>query len=47
MQQLLKDAALQAQFERDGYLVLDLLGPEEVAHLKEFYAAHTPVEKPS
>jgi ectoine hydroxylase-related dioxygenase (phytanoyl-CoA dioxygenase family) len=47
MRQIFKDAAQQAQFERDGYIVLDLLDADEVAHLKGFYASHTPAEKPS
>jgi hypothetical protein len=47
MQQLFIDPALQARFEEDGYIVLDLLDAGEVAHLKEFYHSHTPAEKPS
>jgi ectoine hydroxylase-related dioxygenase (phytanoyl-CoA dioxygenase family) len=47
MQQIFKDPAQQAQFEQDGYIVLDLLSADEVAHLKDYYLQHTPVEKPS
>jgi hypothetical protein len=47
MQQIFKDPAQQAQFEQDGYIVLDLLTSDEVAHLKDYYLLHTPVEKPS
>lgn len=47
MQQIFRDAAQQAQFEQDGYIVLDLLSADEVAHLKAYYEQHTPVEKPS
>lgn len=47
MRSIFKEAPLQAQFERDGYLVLNLLDAEEVEHLRAFYAAHPPAEKPS
>lgn len=47
MKQLFKDAERQAEFERDGYTVLDLLSPDEVAHLAAFYHGHAPAEKPS
>lgn len=47
MQQIFKDAAQQEQFERDGYIVLDLLNADEVTYMVDFYHAHTPAEKPS
>src|SRR5215467_811502 len=37
MKTLFKDAQLQAQFERDGYAVIDLLDQEKVNDLKLFY----------
>ena len=43
MQQIFKDPAQQAQFEQDGYIVLDLLSADEVAHLKDYYLQHTPI----
>jgi hypothetical protein len=47
MRQVFKDAAQQEQFERDGYLTFDLLGPEEVEELKGLYAALGEKEVPS
>jgi ectoine hydroxylase-related dioxygenase (phytanoyl-CoA dioxygenase family) len=37
MKTLFKDAQLQAQFESDGYAVIDLLDPAQVDDLKFFY----------
>jgi ectoine hydroxylase-related dioxygenase (phytanoyl-CoA dioxygenase family) len=38
MNELFKDSQLQARFERDGYVVIDLIEPEEVQELTTFYA---------
>jgi ectoine hydroxylase-related dioxygenase (phytanoyl-CoA dioxygenase family) len=38
MKRLFKEADRQTDFERDGYVVLDLLDRRQVAELKEFYA---------
>jgi ectoine hydroxylase-related dioxygenase (phytanoyl-CoA dioxygenase family) len=37
MKTLFKDAQLQAQFEKDGYAVIELLDPAQVDELKTFY----------
>jgi ectoine hydroxylase-related dioxygenase (phytanoyl-CoA dioxygenase family) len=37
MKPIFKDARLQEQFERDGYLLVDLLNDSEVKELKEYY----------
>lgn len=47
MHQVFQDASLQAQFERDGYLLMDFLDAATVEHLRGYYAAHTPQEKPA
>lgn len=47
MPQVFQDAALQAQFERDGYLLMDFLDAATVEHLRSYYATHTPQEKPA
>jgi ectoine hydroxylase-related dioxygenase (phytanoyl-CoA dioxygenase family) len=38
MKQLFKDAALQRDFERDGFVVIDLLDHEQIDELTAFYA---------
>ncbi|MFN8394084.1 MAG: phytanoyl-CoA dioxygenase family protein [Bacteroidia bacterium] len=47
MHQVFRDADLQAQFERDGYLLIDFLDATTVEHLRAYYATHTPQEKPA
>lgn len=42
---LFKDPAVQEAFERNGYVVIDLIGPEQVAELRAFYSGleHAPM----
>jgi ectoine hydroxylase-related dioxygenase (phytanoyl-CoA dioxygenase family) len=39
MKQLFKDAQLQAQFEQDGYVVIDFINQRQVEDLTDFYAS--------
>ncbi|HHG83110.1 MAG TPA: hypothetical protein ENJ82_00045, partial [Bacteroidetes bacterium] len=39
MRSLFKDEALQAQMDRDGFVLVPMLEPDEVAHLLEVYHA--------
>lgn len=38
MKPIFKNAELQHQYDRDGYVVVDMLTPEQVKDLKDFYA---------
>lgn len=43
---IFKDAAIQAQFDRDGYVVMDFISREEVDKIsKKFYALHPNLPK--
>ena len=39
MKRLFKDVGLQNAFERDGFVVIDLIGPQEIAELTAFYSS--------
>ena len=47
MKQLFKDAARQADFERDGFVVIDLLDREQVGELAAFYAGLSHADTPA
>jgi ectoine hydroxylase-related dioxygenase (phytanoyl-CoA dioxygenase family) len=43
---LFADPRVQAQFQKDGYVVIDLIGPSEIAELAAFYAGLENVPTP-
>lgn len=45
MRKVLKDDSLNEQFEKDGYVVIPFLKPEEVAELRQLYFDTLPDRK--